>query len=236
MRAWSPRCTGPWATIGLHGDGKVTVRPAIIEAVKALDACLVSWDYETRLADTGAYNCRPKVSGKGWSIHSYAIAIDINWQLNPYGGSRHHIPTALAAAICRIRTNNGKQVWNWGGFWSGTRDWMHFEVVCSPADLATGINWGTVPGSRPPTAPPPPVIVPSWPTNNGEDKDMYYRIKESGAIFHVGGMFYRHLSGPQWDAEVYLNGAKFVEVTAPQFMNYVSKRGLKDSNKVILSS
>lgn len=145
---WSPRCSGPWGTVSLHGKGKVTVRAAAVEATKALNNCLVAWNYQTRYADTGAYVCRTTATG-AISLHAYGIAIDINWLLNPYGGSRHHIPTALATAICRIRTNNGAQVWNWGGFWDGTRDWMHFEIVCSPRDLASGINWSTVPGATP---------------------------------------------------------------------------------------
>jgi hypothetical protein len=135
--------------MSLHGTGKVTIRAAIVEATKGLNSCLIAWNYKTRYADTGAFVCRQKVGGGGWSNHAYATAIDINWQLNPYGGSRHHIPSDLAAAICRIRTNNGKQVWNWGGYWGGTRDWMHFEIVCTPRDIATGINWGTVAGARP---------------------------------------------------------------------------------------
>lgn len=100
-------------------------------------------------------NCRMKVDGGGWSNHSYATAIDINWQLNPYGGTKHNIPNDMAAAICRIKTNNGAQVWNWGGFWTGTRDWMHFEIVCKPSDIATGINWNTVAGAKP--VPPKPI-------------------------------------------------------------------------------
>lgn len=162
---WGPACTGKRATISLHGSGKVTIRALAVEAGKALNQCLVNWDYKTIYAQTGAYVCREKVSGNGWSNHSYATAIDINWQLNPYGGSKHHIPTGLAVDICRIRTNNGQQVWNWGGFWRGTKDWMHFEIVCKPADLATGINWNTVLGSKPAPTPipaPAPAPQPDW--------------------------------------------------------------------------
>lgn len=159
---WGPACTGTRATVSLYGTGKVTVRATIVEATKALNQCLTKWNYKTYYSQTGAYVCRKKVSGNGWSNHSYATAIDINWQLNPYGGSRHHIPTDLATAICRIRTNNGQQVWNWGGFWRGTRDWMHFEIVCKPSDLATGINWNTVNGAAiPPSVPKPPAPVPA---------------------------------------------------------------------------
>jgi hypothetical protein len=159
---WGPPCSGSRATVSLHGAGKVTVRSAIVEATKALNSCLITWNYKTRYADTGAFVCRQRVGGGGWSNHAYATAIDINWQLNPYGGSRHHIPSSLAAAICRIRTKNGRQVWNWGGYWSGTRDWMHFEIVCKPSDIATGINWNTVPGSTAPAPPPDWAAIRRW--------------------------------------------------------------------------
>lgn len=227
--AWGPACTGTKATVSLHGTGKVTVRTQIIEATKAFNQCLVLFDYKTIYSQTGAYVCRQKVGGNGWSNHSYGTAIDINWLLNPYGGSHYHLPYAMAVAICRIRTNDGAQVWNWGGFWSTTRDFMHFEIVCRPSDLATGINWNTVMGAKPPTAPslPQPVVKTG-------DKDMYYRINESGNIFHISGMFYRLLDGPTWNAEKLLNGASInMNVSAAQFMQYVASRKLKDSTKLV---
>ena len=159
--AWAPRCRGPWATITLHGAGRVSVRPAIVDAVHALNACLRAWNYQTRQKDTGAYVCRENTSGTMASTHAYGIALDLNWQSNPYGRRlRTNMPPAMCAAICRIRTNNGAQVWNWGGYWSGSKDAMHFEIVCRPSDLARGINPATVPSGfvAPPTytAPPPP--------------------------------------------------------------------------------
>jgi hypothetical protein len=179
----------------------VTVRRSIIEAVKALNSCLITWNYKTIYAQTGAMACRKKVSGNGWSNHSYGVAIDLNWQLNPYGGSRHHIPSNLAAAICRIRTNNGKQVWNWGGYWRGTKDWMHFDIVCTPADLATGINYRTVTGKPIGNVPVPPKAPVQKPIQEDEeDMGSYIRDDQSGAIFHVYGERYRHLSKKQWDA------------------------------------
>ena len=42
--------------------------------------------------------------------------------------------------ILAIRTKNGKQVWRWGGHYTTNRDAMHYEIVCTPADLATGIK------------------------------------------------------------------------------------------------
>ena len=76
---WSPRCTGPHATVSLYGAGKVTVDAAIVSAVKALDQVLTAYKYSTRAADTGAYVCRMNTGGTAWSNHAYGIAMDINW-------------------------------------------------------------------------------------------------------------------------------------------------------------
>lgn len=118
----------------------MSVRPDIIPAVAALDARLRAHNYRTRKADTGAYNCRKITGGSGYSLHAYGIALDINWQSNPYGPTLvTDMPAAMVADIKAIRTRNGKQVWRWGGDYAGNKDAMHFEIVCSPADLATGI-------------------------------------------------------------------------------------------------
>lgn len=83
-QVWAPRCRGPWARVSLNGAGKVSVRPAIVEAVKALNACLIYYRYYTRAADTGCYVCRPIASSGNWSLHAFAIALDINWKNNPF--------------------------------------------------------------------------------------------------------------------------------------------------------
>lgn len=149
---WRPVCTGPWATVSLNGYGRVSVRPAIVEAVKALNQVLRAYRYSTRAADTGAYNCRRVTGGSSYSLHAYAIALDINWQTNPYSRTLRtdmfrNGDGRMPYRIQAIRTNNGKQVWRWGGFFSGNKDAMHYEICCSPADLRTGIRWSTVYGS-----------------------------------------------------------------------------------------
>ena len=144
---WAPACSGPWATMSLYGTGRVSVRASIIEAVNALNACLKAANYKTRKIDTGAYNCRKITGGTGYSLHAYGIAIDINWQSNPYGSTlKTDMPKSMITAIKGIRTKSGKQVWRWGGDYSGNKDAMHFEVICSPADLTKGIDPKTVPG------------------------------------------------------------------------------------------
>lgn len=148
-RAWSPACRG-------KGD-------VFLSAYAALDRCLRSYSYRPRSADTGAYNCRTITGGSGYSLHAYgpatsftfwngvriptALAVDINWQSNPYGPRLiTDMPRGMVDAILRIRTNSGVRVWGWGGYYSGNKDAMHYEIVCSPADLRTGIDARTLPG------------------------------------------------------------------------------------------
>ncbi len=140
-RLWAPACTPPFARMALHGSGVVTVDVLVVDALKALNAVLIDWDYRTRRADTGAYNCRQITGGTNYSLHSYGTAIDINWQTNPYG---HHLitdmPIGMIEDIEAIETVGGVQVWRWGGRYRGNKDAMHFEVVASPAELTHGIR------------------------------------------------------------------------------------------------
>ncbi len=166
---WSPACRGPWVTISLYGSGRVTVRPAITDAVKALNKVLTSYKYATRYADTGAYNCRRVTGGSTYSLHAYGIAMDINWQSNPYSRTLRtdmfrYGDGRMPYRIEAIRTNNGRQVWRWGGWFSGNKDAMHYEITCSPSDLRTGINWATVYGSIsvPAPTPKPGVVSPMY--------------------------------------------------------------------------
>ena len=159
---YAPPCTGPLVRVALHGDGKVTVRDVAVDAVRALNAVLVAHDYRTRVADTGAYNCRRVTGGTGYSLHAYGIALDLNWNSNPYRTDAKLItdmPAAMTNAIKRIRTRSGRQVWGWGGDYRTIKDAMHFEIVCPLADLRGGINPATVPGSA--TLPSGPKVPPT---------------------------------------------------------------------------
>ena len=150
---WAPACKA-------KGD-------VYLAAYRALDACLKAHGYAPRAKDTGAYNCRRITGGTGYSLHSYgpadrftfwngvriatALAFDLNWTTNPYGKRLvTDMPPAMRTAIKAIRTNSGKQVWGWGGDYRTNLDAMHWEIVCSPKDLATGIDPRTVPGYKPP--------------------------------------------------------------------------------------
>ncbi len=154
--AWAPACTGPFARVTLNGGGVVSVRPAIVPAVLALDSCLRAHRYAATPPDVGAFNCRKITGGTGYSLHAFGIAMDLNWQDNGYGPVlRTDMTPAMVAAIKAIRTRSGAQVWRWGGDYTGNKDGMHYEVVCSPSELATGIDPRTVPGAAPAVRPTP---------------------------------------------------------------------------------
>jgi len=61
------------------------------------------------------------------SNHSWGLAVDINAPVNQLGGSTHTIERPMA------------DLWNeygfrWGGDFTTTKDWMHFEFMGTPAD------------------------------------------------------------------------------------------------------
>lgn len=155
---WAPACTKKWA---------------FKTAYSALDAWFKKYGYKVGTG-SGAANCRQITGGTGYSLHSYfgtaaytfwngyviplmALAVDINPGANPYGPRLvTDMPRAMVDAIERVRTNNGKQVWRWGGYYTTNKDAMHYEIVCSPADLATGINPATLPQAAAPAPAPAP--------------------------------------------------------------------------------
>jgi hypothetical protein len=193
-RTWGPGCyRGPKLRITLNGGGVVTVRAAIGDAVLALDAVLRAYGYRTRPRDTGALVCRDKVGHPGEkSNHSYGTALDLNWQSNPYGTRRTDMGPHMVAAVCAIRTNSGAQVWNWGGYWKSSPDPMHFEIVCTPADIASGIRRGSVPSMPAPLAKPVATTatqVPVIPHLDEGDDEMVRIVRDErdGKIYKVMG-------------------------------------------------
>jgi len=152
------------------------------EAWDAHQTVMRHYNYKLRDADTGSRNCRPITGGTAYSLHAFflncyivlwnlgkklkaSLALDSNWQTNSYGPTLvTDRPRAMCDDIEDIRTNSGAQVFRWGGYYTGNKDAMHDEVVCTPADLATGVNWSTVRGHS--SQQPTPIPIPE------EDQDM----------------------------------------------------------------
>lgn len=176
-RAWSPPCQGPWSRVDLHGNGVITIRRQSEAAWHALNACLIKHDYKTRQQDTGAYNCRHITGGSGYSLHAYGIASDLNWMTNPYGDTlQTDMPLAMIRDIEAIRTNSGHKVFRWGGRYFGNKDAMHFEIICTPAQLASGI--ANTPGGG--------QDLPS--TIDPEGADMYIVVEGAGFFAQFGNV------------------------------------------------
>jgi peptidoglycan hydrolase-like protein with peptidoglycan-binding domain len=172
------------------GPDRILVAPPTVDAWQALANVLLADGYDIRTSDTDSYNCREIKGGGGRSLHSYGIALDVNWNTNPYKTTPDHrlvvfsnkatqraraedvrlgradtdMTPALINDVLAIRTGNGKRVFEWGGNWTSIKDTMHFEIDVAPEDLATGIDQSTV--KRPlagPSFPPPGgggVVIP----------------------------------------------------------------------------
>jgi hypothetical protein len=67
----------------------------------------------------GCFNIRKMRAGKSPSLHSWAIAIDINAAWNQYGK-----PPTMSSELVRCFTDAG---FDWGGNWS-KKDGMHFQL------------------------------------------------------------------------------------------------------------
>jgi peptidoglycan hydrolase-like protein with peptidoglycan-binding domain len=172
------------------GPDQILVAPPTVDAWQALANVLLANGYDIRTPDTDSYNCREIKGGGGRSLHSYGIALDVNWDTNPYKTTRDHrtvvfsnkatqreraedvrlgradtdMTPALIADVLAIRTGNGKRVFEWGGNWTSIKDTMHFEIDVTPEDLATGIDQSTVKKPSAVTSFPPPgggVVIPA---------------------------------------------------------------------------
>lgn len=177
---------------------------SLIPAYQGLDACLKAHSYSPEQHHTGAFNCRPITGGTNFSLHAYdpgerftfwsgvsvtsAVAVDINWLRNPYGPKLiTDMPPAMVADVKKIRTKNGKQVWRWGGDYTGNKDAMHFEICCSPEDLNTGIDPSTLPGVVP-----TPTPIPTLPQ---EEEDVTTIMWFDGtAAYAVSGVVAKYIS------------------------------------------
>lgn len=158
---WSPiRCryatTVPVVLLagGPYTAGRVTLRvhPSARQATRALAATLLAYRYSFDEPAGGTLSCRLITGGSLPSLHAHGIALDINPSRNPYRSSivnrRYDLPWESIRAIESIQTASGQRVWAWGGHWVRGNDPMHFQLYCTRAAIATGINLATVRGWR----------------------------------------------------------------------------------------
>ncbi len=73
---------------------------------------LKTWD--------GCFNIRKKRGGNSWSLHAWAIAIDLNAATNGFRKK----PTLSEEFVCCFESAG----FDWGGYWTTNTDGMHFQL------------------------------------------------------------------------------------------------------------
>lgn len=148
------------------GPDSIRVAAPAAEAFRRLAEIILRHGYDIRPADTDSYNCRTITGGKLKSLHAYGIALDINWQTNPYrdhpgtrpprfsleptqagraadvaaGHADTDMTAPMIAEIEALTTRDGLRVFKWGGHFGTLKDAMHFELDVGPAELARGLT------------------------------------------------------------------------------------------------
>lgn len=124
-RGW-PNCDSPLRTA--VGGG---IRIPMHADLKDLPDLLLGWtgaQYRLDPTQCGGFNCRAKATNSSSpSMHSFGIAVDLNWTENPMGPPQHTIPEAVAVGW-------EKCGWVWGGRWDYP-DWMHFQYEGLKSDV-----------------------------------------------------------------------------------------------------
>ncbi len=142
IRWWSDRrCEGPHVKVTIMDRYPVRVQSELEAATVEMDRVLKATGYEWPTGPTGSYNCRQIGGSTKWSLHAYAIAIDIDYGNNPYlrghpiprgfvQDSRFQLTEANVDAVEAIRNDRGESIWKWLGWSIG--DTMHFEADVPP--------------------------------------------------------------------------------------------------------
>jgi Ca2+-binding RTX toxin-like protein len=113
-----------------------------IRRMRLVDAYGASDRRSMRADNTSAFNCRFIAGRPGmWSQHAFGRAIDVNPVENPYVSGDHVSPPAGRRFADRSRNAKGmikrrgaivrafrRVGWEWGGRWTGIRDYQHFSA------------------------------------------------------------------------------------------------------------
>lgn len=107
------------------GDATVVVHAGVVASIKRIEARWLERGgnaaYRVRKEDTGAFNCRRATGSRSLSKHAWGVAVDVNWQTNPFGS---RLVTDMPSWFVQLWLDEG---WGWGGNWRRKKDAMHFS-------------------------------------------------------------------------------------------------------------
>lgn len=130
-KGW-PSCEGAKNSIVMVtttvSSTKLPVHNRISDLVRFLANETERRGYRLKPAQCWGYNCRQIAGTNRPSNHSWGLAVDLNWNDNPYNTTSVH---AMPTWVARLWNEYG---FAWGGDYSGNRqDWMHLEFMGTPA-------------------------------------------------------------------------------------------------------
>lgn len=96
------------------------------------------WNYFFLESGGGTYNCRTIAGSSEWSLHAYALALDLNPSKNPDGSTQTDQPEGFRAD-CKALVAGNRRIFMWGGDWLGHYiDTMHWQIGALKSDFAQG--------------------------------------------------------------------------------------------------
>jgi len=149
---WGPGCNKDGAIITAYwmiGGPKIQCHKNSIRVWRALGRIQRKHGYQVRPGVTGCYNCRAITGGTSLSAHAQGIALDENWDTNPYRTDRviTDMPPDMVHEMQMLENDAGVRAVRWGGDWDGrpetknsNYDAMHWEVICTPQDVKIGFS------------------------------------------------------------------------------------------------
>jgi hypothetical protein len=143
---WGPGCDRQTivAAYWIISSGKIQCHQDAVPAFRALGRVMRAHGYQVRRDVTGCYNCRPITGGTAPSAHSQGIALDVNWDTNPYRTDRviTDMPRDMVESALALTTTDGIPLFRWGGDWdnrpetpNSNYDAMHWEVIATPEEI-----------------------------------------------------------------------------------------------------
>lgn len=147
---WGPGCDTKVivAAYWIAGSGKIQCHQDAVGYFRALGRIFRKHRYVIRRDVTGGYNCRLLTgSAAVVSAHAQGIAIDTNWDTNPYRKDKlvTDMPRPMIEEAEALTNRNGVKAGRWGGDWDGrpetphsNYDAMHWECLLTREEARVG--------------------------------------------------------------------------------------------------